>query len=138
MENTTKSITHFVDMELIPNSPGKRKQLARKPMMHTAQITPRSGFRRLADLKEDLKPTMASSMVEGCGQILSAYSESLGKDGQSRHYQYVSQTCRKSLQQHILEKMSFDHVFVRLQGQEESRYAMVNILISEIWEGPRG
>ena len=64
MENTTKSITHFVDMEDMPNSPGNKKQLAKNPMIHPAQITALKGFKGLQILNRIMNPTMAKSIVD--------------------------------------------------------------------------
>ena len=64
MENTTKSITHFVDMEDMPNSPGNKKQLAKNPMIHPAQITALKRFKGLQILNRIMNPTMAKSIVD--------------------------------------------------------------------------
>ena len=138
IENTTKSITHLVDIEEMPKSPGNRIQLARNPTMHPMQIARRREFRGLHILNRIIKPTIAKSIVAAVDRSSPPTPNVRLKIASAATTNTSVSHAGRDFSSTFCKNRPLITFLCGWRDRKNPGMPIVNMLIREIWEGPRG
>ena len=81
---------------------------------------------------------MASQQSGSGGDFIGIHLKHLAEDGEKSHNQHIREPCRQRLQQHVGEKMAFDQLLLGSSASRKAGMPMVNMEISDTWEGSSG
>ena len=111
----------FVDIPVIANSFGRKMEQPKVQSTEPTHTQPRSQLNGSQILNRIINPTMARSIVPAVEMSVSPSPNVCPKTAMAATASTSVRPAGRAFNTTICQEMSFDHIFIRLECQEESR-----------------